>query len=281
MRVIREQFASRSSVWRVWSLAALLASSTGTAHADAGVSRATRAAPHAALVMQSAQPQPLAAAQAVRMPSEWMPAHGRECATSGKYKNFCQGPRRVPKPFGADAARATQLGLGTLEAAGDLLYTKPKPEWVQAAAPDRHETLQWPVDDGKLWRGLQAPRRTQNKFHPRHKGLDIGAPEGTPIRAAKSGLVAYSDNEVHGYGNLLVIVHPDGSVALYGHCHAIYVFPGQHVTQGQVVGEVGHTGIARGTHLHFEYRVAGYIRNPLKYFDEAIAHRESARIARK
>jgi murein DD-endopeptidase MepM/ murein hydrolase activator NlpD len=221
-----------------------------------------QAAPRAALVVKNAP----VAAGVVRMPAEWMPAHGRECARTGKYKNFCQGPRRVPKPFGEDAARAEKLGLGKLRTAGDLMVGTPKPEWVQAAQPNRNEKLMWPVDTGKLWRGLEAARRTQNKFHPRHKGLDIGATEGTPIRAAMSGIVAYSDNEVHGYGNLLLVVHGDGSVALYGHCKSIYVFPGQRVTQGQVVGEVGHTGIARGTHLHFEYRVKGFIKNPLRYF---------------
>ena len=86
-----------------------------------------------------------------------------------------------------------------------------------------------------------------------------------------SGIVAYSDNEVHGYGNMLVIVHADGSVALYGHCKAIYVFAGQRVAQGQIVGEVGHTGIARGTHLHFEYRIKGFIKNPLRYLEDPVA----------
>jgi murein DD-endopeptidase MepM/ murein hydrolase activator NlpD len=204
-----------------------------------------------------------------------MPSHGRECATSGKYKNFCQGPRRVPKPYGPDGARGEQLGLGTLETAGDLLYRKPHPEWVQAAGADHGEKLKWPVDAGLLWRGLEAPKRTPTKFHPRHKGLDIGAPEGSQIHAVKSGLVAYSDNEVHGYGNLLMIVHADGSVALYGHCRSIFVFPGQRVTQGQVVAEVGHTGIARGVHLHFEYRVNGFIKNPLKYFADPVDTREA------
>ena len=84
----------------------------------------------------------------------------------------------------------------------------------------------------------------------------------------QSGIVAYADNEVHGYGNLLVLVHPDRTVTFYGHCRAIYVFPGQLVTRGQIVAEVGHTGIARGVHLHCEYRRDGRIRDPLKLFVE-------------
>jgi len=205
---------------------------------------------------------------------EWMPAHGRQCARSGHGKMwFCQGPRRVPRPQGEDAKRATQLGLGVLRTAGDLMTEPAKPEWIEAAGPDRGELLLWPVDDGKLWRGLEGARRSANVFHPRHKGLDIGAAQGTPIRAVKTGLVAYSDNEVRGYGNLLITVQGDGSVALYGHCRAIYVFPGQHVTQGQIIAEVGETGAARGAHLHFEYRTKGLIRNPLKYLSEPVAER--------
>jgi murein DD-endopeptidase MepM/ murein hydrolase activator NlpD len=172
----------------------------------------------------------------------------------------------VPAPYGADAEVAVRLGLGTVDAAGDLMVDVPRADWVDAAGPERDETLLWPVDEGTVWRGLQHAQRIQKRWHPSHKGVDIGAPEGSLIHAVKSGLVVYSDNGVHGYGNLLVTVHPDASVALYGHCRAIYVFPGQHVAQGQVVGEVGQTGIARGAHLHFEYRERGKLRDPLLRF---------------
>lgn len=204
----------------------------------------------------------------VALPTDWLPAHGRECASSGRGKGFCQGPRRVPAPHGADAELAKHLGLGTPDTAGDLMVDTPKPKWVEAAGPDRNETLLWPVAEGMVWRGLQKAQRTKKHSRPSHKGVDIGAPEGSLIRAIKSGIVAYSDNGVRGYGNLLVTVHPDGSVALYGHCRAIYVFPGQHVAQGQVVGEVGHTGIARGTHLHLEYRERGRLKDPLLRFTD-------------
>lgn len=258
-------------------VAALVWSWSCIAHSEPGV-----AMPGIAIGLQD-QPKRRAAdsrparARRVRVPVEWMPARGRECATSGRYKGFCQGPRRVPKPHGPAAQRAQALGLGALRTAGDLLSGGPKPAWIAAAGPDRREALRWPVDGGKLWRGLERAQRTATKWHPRHKGLDIGAPEGTLIHAVKSGIVAYSDNAVHGYGNLLMIVHPDGSVALYGHCRAIYVFAGQRVVRGQAVGEVGHTGIARGTHLHFEYRVHGRLKNPLEEFDGDRADTRSRR----
>jgi murein DD-endopeptidase MepM/ murein hydrolase activator NlpD len=95
-----------------------------------------------------------------------------------------------------------------------------------------------------------------------HKGVDIGAPVGTPIVAMKDGIVAYADNTIRGYGNLLSLVHGDASVSNYGHCNAIYVFPGQKVRRGQVVAEVGNTGYSGGPHLHFEYRVGGRAIDP-------------------
>src|SRR5436309_1505560 len=76
-------------------------------------------------------------------PTAWMPAHGRECARSGKRKGFCQGPRRVPLPHGEDAERAERLGLGTLSAAGVLLGKAPRPEWAQAAGADGADALLW------------------------------------------------------------------------------------------------------------------------------------------
>jgi murein DD-endopeptidase MepM/ murein hydrolase activator NlpD len=103
-----------------------------------------------------------------------------------------------------------------------------------------------------------------------HNGIDIGAPAGSHIRSAADGFVAYSDNTQPGYGNMMLIIHADGAVALYAHCLANYAFPGQKVTGGDIIGEVGLTGIARGAHLHFELRVKGVPRNPLPFFRKGL-----------
>jgi murein DD-endopeptidase MepM/ murein hydrolase activator NlpD len=124
-----------------------------------------------------------------------------------------------------------------------------------------------------LFRGLLPAR----DGHRQHKGLDIAAPQGSPIRAIKSGIVAYSDNAVPGYGNLLVSVHADGSVAFYGHCQSIFVFAGESIAQGQIVGAVGQTGRATGPHLHFEYRTRGKLRNPLPMFGDQVPRRQPRR----
>ncbi|MET0389827.1 MAG: M23 family metallopeptidase, partial [Polyangiales bacterium] len=68
------------------------------------------------------------------------------------------------------------------------------------------------------------------------------------------------------YGNLLVVVHADGGVSFSAHCRAIYVFAGQRVLRGQIVGEVGDTGLARGPHVHWEYHVHGKPIDPDRLF---------------
>lgn len=223
---------------------------------------------------ESVNSTPSASLRGFKLPERWLPSRGRECARTGRYRGFCQGPRRVPAPQGPEAELAARIGLGSVKTVSHLLLKAPKPEWIAAAKVASGLPLLWPVPDGKLWRGMSRAVRAkdasgvQRIVKRRHKGLDIGAPEGSLIRAAQSGIVAYADNEVRGYGNLLVIVHPDGSATFYGHCRAIYLFPGQLVTRGQLVGEVGQTGIARGAHLHFEYRRGGRLRDPLKSFVE-------------
>lgn len=84
-----------------------------------------------------------------------------------------------------------------------------------------------------------------------HGGCDIPAPNGTPIMAAKSGVVVISTYS-SSYGNYVVIAHSDGSRTLYAHQSQRAVSAGQTVSQGQVIGYVGSTGSSTGNHLHFE-----------------------------
>lgn len=97
-----------------------------------------------------------------------------------------------------------------------------------------------------------------------HAGIDIGAPQGTPIYAADGGTVTMA-GRYYGYGNLVIINHKNGYSTYYGHCSAIYVKEGQSVTKGQSIAAVGHTGDAYGNHVHFEVRVNGKPQNPLNY----------------
>jgi hypothetical protein len=213
------------------------------------------------------------------VPTSWLPSKGRQCFGRGRYRNFCQGPRRAPLPRGPEAKLARKLGLGDIKTVSQVTLDPPPAAWVAAAGPDTEaDSLQWPVPEGQLWRGFGRVRR--GKFRRWHRGIDIGAPERTLFRAARGGLVIYADNGVRGYGNLMVVVHPDATVAFYAHARALYLFAGQKVRRGQVLGEVGHTGIARGSHLHFEYRIYGRPRNPLHWFEpDTIPEQVRKRIA--
>jgi hypothetical protein len=195
-------------------------------------------------------------------PEHWLPTQGCE-PMDPPYNRFCQGPRKVAAPVGAAAGLAEHLELGTVAAVGRLLSFGPRADWVHAAGGPvaRHRDMEWPVPSGALWRRFGFVRRPPFESLL-HRGIDVGAPQGTPILSVNDGIVAYSDNGVRGYGNLLVVVHDDASVTFSAHCHAIYVFAGQRVRRGQVVGEVGDTGLARGTHVHWEYHVFGKPEDP-------------------
>ncbi len=87
-----------------------------------------------------------------------------------------------------------------------------------------------------------------------HNGVDLSAPEGTPIPAAAAGVVK-SAGPRNGYGNAVEIDHGNGVTTIYGHASEVMVRPGEQVAEGQTVARVGHTGHATGPHLHLEVRV--------------------------
>jgi murein DD-endopeptidase MepM/ murein hydrolase activator NlpD len=90
-----------------------------------------------------------------------------------------------------------------------------------------------------------------------HKGIDIAAPVGTPVFAAAAGVVITAGWNSGGYGNMVEIQHPDGSVTLYAHNSRIVVREGQTVAQGQQIADMGSTGYSTGPHSHFEVHLPG------------------------
>ena len=98
-----------------------------------------------------------------------------------------------------------------------------------------------------------------------HEGIDIAAPEGTPIHAAKSGSVAIAAY-TGGYGNYTCVDHGGGLSSCYAHQSSYGVSVGDSVTQGEVIGYVGNTGSSTGPHLHFEILVRGANVDPLRAF---------------
>ena len=118
--------------------------------------------------------------------------------------------------------------------------------------------------------GVLSSRFTTSRFHPihhralPHEGVDISAPNGTPILAAAKGTVTYS-GWMSGLGNTVEIDHGYGYVTRYGHASTLLVRKGQKLTRGEVIAHVGSTGISTSPHLHYEIRVGGVAVNPMNY----------------
>jgi murein DD-endopeptidase MepM/ murein hydrolase activator NlpD len=98
-----------------------------------------------------------------------------------------------------------------------------------------------------------------------HEGIDISARPGTPIHAAEAGRVVHSDDELSGYGNMIILKHSGAYATVYAHNRRNLVEEGQFVEKGDVIGEVGQTGRASAPHVHFEVRRNGSPQNPLDY----------------
>jgi murein DD-endopeptidase MepM/ murein hydrolase activator NlpD len=129
------------------------------------------------------------------------------------------------------------------------------------AGPIRRGTgsMIWPVNGP-----ITSPFCERRAWEACHPGIDIGVPSGTPIRAADSGRVAIA-GWTGGYGNYTCIQHTASLSTCYGHQSSIQVSVGQNVSQGQVIGLTGCTGLCFGPHLHFEVRINGAVTNPLNY----------------
>lgn len=130
--------------------------------------------------------------------------------------------------------------------------------------PDGAPRLRWPVQG-----------QVTDPFGPRngrpHDGIDISAPAGTSVVAAADGRVIYSDNQLRGYGNMIIVRHEGCWATIYSHNRENLVAKGDFVTQGQVIARVGQTGRASGPHLHFELRCGKDPRDPMPLLDKSSA----------
>ena len=113
---------------------------------------------------------------------------------------------------------------------------------------------------------------SDNRFHPvlkkhrKHKGVDYGARRGTPVRATAHGFVVKRSNDA-GYGKMILLRHGSSYETVYAHMSKFGngTAPGSRIKQGQIIGYVGKTGLATGSHLHYEFQVNGVHRDPLNY----------------
>lgn len=177
-------------------------------------------------------------------------------------------PAASPKPEPAASPRSD-----TVTAAA------PPPDPVpakQAAAPAAPRTagppparsgggFLWPVDGKLLSRFGSLGKGLQND------GINISAARGAPVRAVENGVVAYSGNELRGFGNLLLIKHAGGWISAYAHNSQLLVRTGDTVKKGQVIAHVGSTGSVDRPQLHFELRRGNRAVDPERYLGQQSA----------
>ena len=151
--------------------------------------------------------------------------------------------------------RANSLAASFAEVSGTLAHNSEK----MARIPSIMPTAGWLSSNFSL-----------SRFHPilhyarPHEGIDVSAPMGAPIVAPAGGIVRLVTVET-GYGNVLEIDHGDGIVTKYAHCSRIVVHAGQKVKRGQIIANVGSTGLSTGPHVHYEIHVNGKVVDPLTY----------------
>ena len=125
------------------------------------------------------------------------------------------------------------------------------------------QAFRWPVR-GRVIAGFgPKPNGLQND------GINLAVPEGTPVKAADDGVVAYAGNELKGYGNLVLVRHGNGFVTAYAHASEIMVKRGDTVKRGQVIAKSGQTGNVTSPQLHFEIRKGATPVDPSQYLNGA------------
>ena len=147
------------------------------------------------------------------------------------------------------------------------LETNIKPNLPSVSNPDKYLPSAPAKYPGHIWpsKGV-ITSGFGRRWGRMHKGIDIAAPTGTPIMASASGEVISAGWSSGGYGNLLRIRHPDGSISLYAHNSRLLVRRGQKVKQGQKIAEMGSTGFSTGPHLHYEIHLRGKgAQNPMAF----------------
>jgi murein DD-endopeptidase MepM/ murein hydrolase activator NlpD len=134
-----------------------------------------------------------------------------------------------------------------------------KPSEATGALP----TFRWPVR-GKVITSYGA--KTNGKAND---GINLAVPEGTPVKAAEDGVVAYSGNELKGYGNLVLVRHSNGYVTAYAHASELMVKRGDTIKRGQIIAKSGQSGEVGSPQLHFEIRKGSSPVDPLQFLNGA------------
>jgi len=175
-------------------------------------------------------------------------------------------PTAAPSPAAeaaASAANPTPAPLASPAAPAPVpAAVVPEPAASSSAslsAPRSGGAFLWPV------RGRVLAPYGSKSDGTHNDGINIGAPKGAAVLAADAGVVAYTGNELRGYGNLILVKHQNGWISAYAHCDLMLVKRGEKVARGQVIARVGATGNVGEPQLHFELRRGNHPVDPREF----------------
>jgi len=159
----------------------------------------------------------------------------------------------------AGPPQTARLAQATAKVEDTSVETSAKATDATGALP----TFRWPVR-GKVITSYGA--KTNGKSND---GINLAVPEGTPVKAAEDGVVAYSGNELKGYGNLVLVRHSNGYVTAYAHASELLVKRGETIKRGQIIAKSGQSGEVGSPQLHFEIRKGSSPVDPLQFLNGA------------
>lgn len=178
----------------------------------------------------------------------------------------------APKPAAAPAvaAKPTVVASAEPQQKARVAAEAPAAELPEAQSPVKAAdatnavpTFRWPVR-GRVITGYGAKNNGKQ-----NDGINVAVPEGTPVKAAEDGVVAYSGSELKGYGNLILVRHSNGYVTAYAHASELMVKRGDTIKRGQIIAKSGQTGEVGSPQLHFEIRKGSSAVDPLQFLNGA------------
>ena len=195
----------------------------------------------------------------------------RSAAAAPVAQPIVAAPAQPVAPVAAPATKMASAGgppqsARLASATTNVVEEKPV---VEAASVKSSEatgalpTFRWPVR-GKVITSYGA--KTNGKAND---GINLAVPEGTPVKAAEDGVVAYSGNELKGYGNLVLVRHSNGYVTAYAHASELLVKRGDTIKRGQTIAKSGQSGEVGSPQLHFEIRKGSSPVDPLQFLNGA------------
>jgi murein DD-endopeptidase MepM/ murein hydrolase activator NlpD len=222
---------------------------------------------------------PIALAEANRLPPHHKLRMGEQLTIPGSGARTAQAQPQSQRPAPIVQRQPAQAEISPSQRVAEVhsqqmptarVHTPSAPP-VEQAKDDKDEQVasnnaagfRWPVR-GRVIAGF-GPKPTGQQ----NDGINIAVPEGTPVKASDDGVVAYSGNELKGYGNLVLVRHANGHVTAYAHVSELLVKRGESVKRGQTIAKSGQTGNVASPQLHFEIRKGATPVDPMQFLTGA------------